>query len=63
MRDLRINCIQFSADFMHAGHLEDSNLIQIDIFEGENGASVQFDEKKARQLHEWLGRYLENSDG
>lgn len=38
-------------------------IAEIDVVDDFGKASICLDKTSARQLHEWLGRYLENSNG
>lgn len=64
MDELTIKCASCESDKLFAYEIGgDKNWIQVDVFQAHREASVNLDKTSARQLHEWLGRYLENSDG
>lgn len=56
MRDLKLNCKEIECDFSLFEAF--ANDIRLSV----EGGSIILSKDQARQLHEWLGRYLENSD-
>ena len=65
MDDLIIKCARRHTDEMVIYEVGSSgNFVQFDASDQSGDTvSIVLDVASARQLHEWLGRYLENSNG
>lgn len=65
MEELRLECARRHTDEMVIYEVGSScNFVQFDANDQSGDTvSIVLDVASARQLHEWLGRYLENSNG
>lgn len=61
MEDLELNCKQSSSEGL--AFTDKWENILVNVNQDFNKSYFVFGKEQARQLHEWLGRYLENSDG